>query len=55
MIMNKTGKKKDEQLAKANNQSKTKQRAQNNPEIFVTAKGTTALKTLSNDLKPAKK
>ena len=53
--MNKTGKKKDEQLAKANNQSKTKQRAQNNPGIFVTTKETTALKTLSNDLKPAKK
>ena len=53
--MDKAGKKKDEQLAKANNQFKTKQRAQNNPGVFVTAKGTTALKTLSNDLKPAKK
>ena len=32
-----------------------KQKAQNNPGVFVIAKGTTALKILSNDLKLAKK
>ena len=55
MILDKAGKKKNGQSADTNNQSKTKQGAQNNPGVFVTAKGTTALKTLSNDLKPAKK
>ena len=53
--MDKTGKKKNKQSSEAKNQSKTKQKAQNNPDIFVTAKGTTNLKTLSNDQKSAKK
>ena len=54
MILDKAGKK-DRQLAEAKSQSEMKQRAQNNPGVFVTAKGTIALKTLSNDQKPAKK
>lgn len=53
-MMDKTGKKKGEQLAEAKNESKTKQKAQNTLSIFITAKKTTALKTLSNDLKLAK-
>ena len=53
--MDKAGKKKNGQSAEAKSQSKTKQKAQNNLDVFVTAKGTTALKTLSNDLKSAKK
>ena len=53
-MINKAGKKKGGQLAKAKNQSKTKQKAQSAPSRFMTAKKTTALKTLSNDLKPAK-
>ena len=55
VIMDKADKKKDEQSAEAKNESKTKQRAQNNLGVFVTAKGTATLKTLSNDQKSAKK
>ena len=41
--MDKADKKKDEQSAEAKNESKTKQRAQNNPGVFMTAKETANL------------
>ena len=48
VIMDKTDKKKDRQSVEARNQSKTKQRAQYNPSVFVTAKGTILLYTVYN-------